>query len=86
MATPGLLKTTVFWNKGYEDIIPAHGVTNKILSREWNHIVLGTNLIFYNDVAKGLKLKVRKFWGLIPMFVEVAGEKVVGGGGDLYPE
>ena len=34
---------------------------------------------FYTSVAKGLKLKVRKFWGLIPMFVEVTEEKLVGG-------
>ena len=27
---------------------------------------------------KGLKLKVKKFWGLIPKFVEVTGEKFVG--------
>ena len=43
-------------------------------------LVLGTNLKFYTSVAKGLKLKVRKFWGLIPTFVEVTGEKLVGGG------
>ena len=30
-------------------------------------------------MAKGLKLKVRKFWWLIPTFVEVTGEKLVGG-------
>ena len=30
-------------------------------------------------VAKGLTLKVKKFWGLIPTFVEVTGEKLVGG-------
>ena len=35
------------------------------------------NLKFYTSVAKGLELKVRKFWGLIPTFVEVAGEKLV---------
>ena len=29
-------------------------------------------------MAKGLELKVRKFWGLIPTFVEVTGEKLVG--------
>ena len=29
-------------------------------------------------MAKGLKLKVRKFWGLIPTFVEVTKEKLVG--------
>ena len=39
MATPGLLKTTVFWNKGYDVIVPAHDVTNKILLRDSNHIV-----------------------------------------------
>ena len=30
-------------------------------------------------MAKELKLKVRKFWGLISTFVEVTGEKLVGG-------
>ena len=37
------------------------------------------NLKFYTSVAKGLRLKVRKFWGVIPTFVEVTGEKLVGG-------
>ena len=32
-------------------------------------------------MAKELKLKVRKIFGLIPTFVEVAGEKLGGGGG-----
>ena len=35
-------------------------------------------LKFYNGVAKGFKLKVRKFYRLIPTFVEVTGEKQVG--------
>ena len=35
-------------------------------------------LNIYISVAKGLKLKVRKFLGLIPTFVEVTGEKMVG--------
>ena len=30
-------------------------------------------------MEKGLKLKARKFWGPDPTFVEVAGEKLVGG-------
>ena len=34
MATLGLLIIKVFWNKGYDVIISAHGVTNKILSRD----------------------------------------------------
>ena len=42
-------------------------------------LALGTNLKFYISLSKGLKLKVRKFWGLIPTFVEVAGENLVGG-------
>ena len=51
-------------------------------------LALGTALATrYNIVAKGLKLKVRMFWGLIPTFLEVTGEKPVGGGeggGFLY--
>ena len=39
MATPGLLKITVFWNKGYDVIIPVDDVTNKILSCDSNYIV-----------------------------------------------
>ena len=42
-------------------------------------LALGTNLKFNTSVAKGLKLKVRKFWELIPTFVEITGEKLVGG-------
>ena len=42
-------------------------------------LALGTNLKFYTSVAKGLKLKVRKFWGLISTFAEVTGGKLVGG-------
>ena len=34
---------------------------------------------FYTSVAKGLKLKVRKFWEIIPTFVEVTGKKLEGG-------
>ena len=36
-------------------------------------------LNYYASVGKGLKLKARKCWGLIPIFVEVTGEKLVGG-------
>ena len=42
-------------------------------------LALGMALKFYTSVTKGLKLKVRKFWGLVPKFVEVTGEKLVGG-------
>ena len=39
MATLGLLKIKVFWNKGYDVIISVNDVTNKILSRDSNYIV-----------------------------------------------
>ena len=42
-------------------------------------LALGTNLKFCISVAKVLKLKVRKFWGPNPTFVEVTGEKLVDG-------
>ena len=39
MATPGVLKIMVFWNKGYDIIIYVSDVTNKILSHDSNYIV-----------------------------------------------
>ena len=41
IATVGLLKTKVFWTKGYDIIITVHDVINKILSCDWNSIVDG---------------------------------------------
>ena len=40
-------------------------------------LALSIALKFYTNVAKVLKVKVRKFLKLIPMFVEVTGEKLV---------
>ena len=42
-------------------------------------LALGMTLKFYSSMAKWLKLKVTKVWGLIPTFIEVTGEKQVGG-------
>ena len=39
MATLGLLKTKVYWNKGYGVIIFVHDVTNKILSSDSVYII-----------------------------------------------
>ena len=39
LVTPGLLKTKMFKNKGYEVIIVDHDVTNKILSCDPNYMV-----------------------------------------------
>ena len=36
-------------------------------------------LKFYTSVAKGLKLKVKRFWDLISTFVGVAAANLVGG-------
>ena len=41
-------------------------------------LALGMNLKFYTSMAKGLKLKARKFWRLFSTFVEVPEEKLVG--------
>ena len=46
-------------------------------------MTLDMALTFYTSVAKGLKLKVRKFRRLIPMF-EFTGEKLVGRGGGAF--
>ena len=50
---------------------------------KFNNLRLALSMVlkFYTSEAKGLKLKVRKFLGLIPTFVEVTGEKLVEGGG-----
>ena len=39
MATLGLLKIKIFWNKSYDVIISVHDVTNKILSLDSYYIV-----------------------------------------------
>ena len=38
-ASPGLLKITVFWNKGYDVKVSVDDITNKIVSRDLNHTV-----------------------------------------------
>ena len=37
MASPGFLELTVFWNKGYDVIIPVNDVTNKIFLPDSNY-------------------------------------------------
>ena len=69
-------------------MVSVHDVINEILSRDLDYIVesswckvnylglaLGMALNPNVSVAKGLKLKVTKCWGLIRTFVEVMGEK-----------
>ena len=40
LASPGLIKTKVFLNKGYGVIIPDYGVINKVLSRDSLHYIV----------------------------------------------
>ena len=40
LASLGLLQTEVFWKTCYDVIISAHDVTNKILSRDLNFVVV----------------------------------------------
>ena len=51
-------------------------------------LTLDMDLKVYTNMVKELKLKVRKFWGLIPMFVDVVREILVGvrwgGGGEGF--
>ena len=42
-------------------------------------LALDMDLKIYTSVAGGLKPKVKKFWGVDPTFVEITGEKLVGG-------
>ena len=57
MATLGLLKIKVLWNKGDDVIISLHDVTKKILSRDSNYIIdvvmrpkFGNSSIFMREI------------------------------------
>ena len=59
MATSELLKITVFWNKGYDVIIPGDDVTDKLSSSDSNYIVdvftwtkFGNSCISMKEVIK----------------------------------
>ena len=47
-------------------------------------MALGIAFKFYTSVVKGLALKVKKFWLLIPAFLEVTREILVEGAADLF--
>ena len=63
MATLGLLKIKVFWNKGYGVIIHVHDVINQVLSRDSNCIgdvvmwpKFGNSSIYTREVIRTLML------------------------------
>ena len=55
--------------------------------QQFNNLGLdvGMDLKTYTSVANRLKIKVRKFWEITPIFVEVTGEKLIRGGRLLTP-
>ena len=73
MVNPGLLKITLFWNKGYDVIIRADDVTNKILSQDSNYIVdvfmlpkFGNSSISMREVIKH-NLNLIRIWPEKPL-------------------
>ena len=81
----GLVTVAFLWEKlsqlqFYKDLTWKTAFLGVVLVQiQYMGLTLVTNLKFYTSVAKGLKLRVRKFWGLIHNFVEVTQEKLVGG-------
>ena len=119
LATLGLLKIKVFWNKGWRhnfclwshqqhfiiwlniaDLVTWANFANSNLNfigiwlekPIFLRSVHGSSLIiwdwhlkFYINVAKWLKLKIRKFLGLISTVLEATGGKLVAGRGGFLP-
>ena len=83
MATPGLLKITIFWNKEYDIIISVSDVTNKILSRDSNYIVdvfmwlkfgncsISMGEVITNLILWGFDQKNCFFWGVLLVQVQL---------------
>ena len=84
IATLGLLKIKVFWNKYYDVVIYFYDVINKNLSRDSNFTVDVVMRPKFGNSRTFMREEVRKCWGLIPTFVEVTGKKLVVGGEGLF--
>ena len=80
MAIPNPLKITVFWNKGYDVIIPVDYVTNKISSGDWNYILfiwpkfgncsISMSEVITTSILLGFDPKNRFFWGVVLVEVQ----------------
>ena len=82
MATPSLLTTTVFWNKGYHATFPVDDITNKILSRDSNYIVdvfmwpkfgnssISMREVITTSILEGFDQKNRFFWEVVLVQVQ----------------
>ena len=77
LATLGLFKIKIFWDKGYDVINFAPDVTNKILSRELNNIVevvmwqkfgnssISMREVIITSILQGFDQKNHFFWGVV---------------------
>ena len=68
------------WTRFYRDLIRKTTFLERRSRLNFDNLglALGMALKLYDSVAKRLKLKVRKFLGLILTFVEVTGDQLVG--------
>ena len=77
MVTPAFLSEKLSELQFYKELTKKHFFEGWSWFKFSNlELALGMALKFYTSIAKGLKL-LRKFWGLIPRFVEGTGEKLV---------
>ena len=60
VATLGLLKIKVFWNKGYDVIISPHDITKKFLSRGSNYMA---DMVMWSKFGNSsISLREVKVW------------------------
>ena len=71
------MKTSIFWK--FDEINFFDGWS--LFKFNNSGLVPGMALKFDNSVTKGLKLKVRKIWGIILAFGKTTEEKLEGGTG-----
>ena len=55
LATPGLRKIIIFWNKGYDVIIKVCDINSKTLPHVTNHIVNAVMLRKFDSSSKSVK-------------------------------
>ena len=79
LVTPVFLWDKLSWHQFHKDL------TRKTVFEGWSWfkfnnlgLALSTSFKFYTSVTKGLKLKIRKFFELIPTCAEVTGQTLVG--------
>ena len=79
LVTLAILREKLSWPQLYKDLTRKNPFFEGWSRFKFNNLglALGTALKSFNSMAKGSKLKITQFWGLIPTFLEIAGEKLV---------